>query len=61
MTDLERAKFGIIFLYIKLMKQRETDEIRMSKAKTELKYFLDHSDEILKDYGTEKDRPTTIK
>jgi len=61
MTDLERAKFWVIFLYIKLMKQRETDKIRMSKAKEELKYFIANSDKILGKYQTEKEKPTSIQ
>jgi len=61
MTDLERAKFWVIFLYIKLMKQRESDEIRMSKAKEELKYFIQNSDKILQNYWTEQEKWNTIK
>jgi len=61
LSDLQRAKFGVIFLYIKLIKSLESDKIRMSVAKKELKYFINHSDEILKAYGQEKDKPTNIK
>lgn len=61
MTDLQRAKFGVIFLYIKIIKSLETDQIRMSKAKKELQYFINHSDEILKTYGPEQNKKDTLQ
>jgi len=61
MTDLQRAKFGVIFLYVKIIKNLETDQIRMSKAKKELKYFIQNSDKILKEYGPENSRWTTLE
>ena len=60
MTDVQRAKFGVIFLYIKLIKSLESDKIRMSMAKEELSYFLKHSDEILKQYGPEQEKNNNI-
>ncbi len=60
MTDLQRAKFGVIFLYIKLIKSLESDKIRMKLAKAELKYFIQHSDEILKKFWPETKRSSKI-
>jgi len=60
-TDIQKAKFGVIFLYIKIIKNLESDKIRMSTAKAELKYFVEHSDEILKTYWTETTKPDIIK
>ncbi len=61
MTPLQRAKFWVIFLYIKLIKSLRTDEIRMSKAKKELQYFIEHHDKILKEYGPEKEKETSLQ
>jgi len=60
-SDIQKAEFGVIFLYIKIIKSLESDKIRMSMAKEELKYFIENSDKILKEYGTETPKPNTIK
>ena len=61
MTDVQRAKFWVIFLYIKIIKSLESDQIRMSKAKEELRYFIEHSDEILKEYWAEEQQKTSLQ
>jgi len=60
MTDVQKAKFGVIFLYIKLIKSLESDKIRMSIAKEELSYFLKHSDEIINKYWKEQEKTNSI-
>jgi hypothetical protein len=45
MTDEQRAKFAIMFLYIKIAKSMDNDEIQMKVALNELKYFLENFNE----------------
>ncbi len=44
MTDQQRAKFAIMFLYIKILKSADNNEISMKTALNELKYFLENFD-----------------
>lgn len=44
MTDTQRAKFAIMFLYIKIAKSMHNNEISMKVALNELKYFLENFD-----------------
>jgi hypothetical protein len=44
MTNEQRAKFAIIFLYIKIIKKQSNDNITMNKALSELKIFLENFD-----------------
>ena len=60
MTDIQRAKFGVIFLYIKLIKSLKSDKIKMSIAKKELSYFLKNSDKIIKKYWAEQEKNNSI-
>ena len=45
MTNEQRAKFAIMFLYIKIAKSMHNSEISMKVALNELKYFLENFDE----------------
>jgi len=44
MTNEQRAKFAIMFLYIKIIKKQSNDKATMSKALSELKIFLENFD-----------------
>lgn len=44
MTDEQRSKFAIMFLYIKIIKKQNNGEITTSKAVNELKLFLENFD-----------------
>jgi signal peptidase I len=44
MTNEQRAKFAIMFLYIKIIKKQSNDNVTMSKALSELKIFLENFD-----------------
>lgn len=44
MTDEQRAKFAIMFLYIKIIKKQSNDKVSMNKALSELKIFLENFD-----------------
>jgi len=41
MTSEQRAKFAIMFLYIKIVKKYSNNQATMEKALTELKIFLE--------------------
>jgi hypothetical protein len=45
MTNEQRAKFAIMFLYIKITKAQNNNKINMQKALSELKIFLENFDE----------------
>jgi hypothetical protein len=45
MTDEQRAKFAIMFLYVKIAKSMSNDEISMEVALKQLKEFLKYFDE----------------
>jgi len=45
MTSEQRAKFAIMFLYIKIVKKYSNNQATMEKALTELKTFLENFDE----------------
>ncbi|HPC34498.1 MAG TPA: DKNYY domain-containing protein [Candidatus Absconditabacterales bacterium] len=45
MTSEQRAKFAIMFLYIKIVKKYSNNQATMEKALTELKIFLENFDE----------------
>jgi hypothetical protein len=56
MTNEQRAKFAIMFLYIKIAKNMNNDQIQMKVALNELKYFLENFDENdLKDEVKDED------
>ena len=44
MTNEQRAKFAIMFLYIKIIKKQNNNKATMSKALNELKIFLENFD-----------------
>jgi len=44
MTNEQRAKFAMMFLYIKIIKKQSNDKATMSKALNELKIFLENFD-----------------
>jgi hypothetical protein len=44
MTNEQRAKFTMMFLYIKIIKKQSNDKATMSKALNELKIFLENFD-----------------
>lgn len=44
MTNQQRAKFAMMFLYIKIIKKQSNDKVSMSKALNELKTFLENFD-----------------
>lgn len=44
MTDEQRAKFAIMFLYIKIIKKQSNDKVSMDKALSELRIFLENFD-----------------
>ena len=44
MTDEQRAKFAMMFLYIKIIKKQSNNKATMSKALNELKIFLENFD-----------------
>ena len=52
MTDEQRAKFAIMFLYIKIIKNYNNDQATMERALEELKFFLENFDK--KDLVKEK-------
>ena len=56
MTNEQRAKFAVMFLYIKIAKSMNNSEVSMKAALNELKYFLENFDENnLKDELDEDD------
>lgn len=55
MTEWQRAKFAIMFLYVKIVKAYSNDKVQMKLALNELKHFIENFDKnILRDEKTDK-------
>ncbi|OQB42595.1 MAG: hypothetical protein BWY04_00031 [candidate division CPR1 bacterium ADurb.Bin160] len=58
MTNEQRAKFAIMFLYIKIIKKYSNNQATMEKALEELKIFLENFDkkDLVKERSLRKAR-----